>query len=91
MEEKVCSPTDVEVVLSVSWLWMLLTLIGGDRVVPPIVVDSPDLRVDWVLTVVDVDTVDSVAGDVEVDNLAVVVSAPWKIYMIILSDFALLL
>ena len=78
MEERVCSPTDVEVAISVSWLWMLLlTLI----VVPLVVVDSADLRVDWTLTVVvagdSVVDVDSVSGDVEVDNLVVVVvSAP---------------
>ena len=76
MEERVCSPTDVEVALSVSWLWILLTLI----VVPLVVVDSPELRVDWTLTVVvagdSVVDVDTVVGEVKVDNLVVVVSAP---------------
>ena len=48
---------------------------------PLVVVDSPELRVDWTLTVVVagdsvVDTVDTVVGEVEVDNLVVVVSAP---------------
>ena len=55
---------------------LLLTLI----VVPLVVVDSPELRVDWTLTVVvagdSVVDVDSVSRDVEVDNLVVVVSAP---------------
>ena len=46
MEEKVCSPIDVEVAVSDSWLLVLLTLVGRDRVVPPIVVNWPDLRVD---------------------------------------------
>ena len=92
MEERVCSPTDVEVALSVSWLWILLTLI----VVPLVVVDSPELRVDWTLTVVVagdsvVDTVDTVVGEVEVDNLVVVVSAPWEMCLIICSNLALLL
>ena len=67
---------------------LLLTLI----VVPLVVVDSPELRVDWTLTVVVagdsvVDTVDTVVGEVEVDNLVVVVSAPWEMCLIILSNF----
>ena len=64
---------------------LLLTLI----VVPLVVVG---LRVDWTLTVVVagdsvVDTVDTVVGEVEVDNLVVVVSAPWEMCLIILSNF----
>ena len=67
---------------------LLLTLI----VVPLVVVDSPELRVDWTLTVVVagdsvVDTVATVVGEVEVDNLVVVVSAPWEMCLIILSNF----
>ena len=64
MEERVCSPTDVEVALSVSWLWMLLLTLS---VVPLVVIC---LKVDWTLTVVvagdSVVDVDSVSGDVEV-------------------------
>ena len=90
MEERVCSPTDVEVALSVSWLWMLLLTLS---VVPLVVVC---LKVDCTLTVVVagdsvVDTVDTVVGEVEVDNLVVVVSAPWEMCLIICSNLALLL